>query len=428
LVEEHLSSADRLAAGLRALPDTAKAFSFTQAAWRFYHNPRVTLSRLARPLVAAGREAVAQHCDAFVLVVHDWSNLHYNDHAAKTDRVELSQSKDLGYELQAAVLVSDRSGDPLSAISLSLRAADGVHCSRQAGLRQPLSPLDELAPAMDYVEHQKLGVLAVHVIDSEADSVGHYREWIKHPGRYFLVRADTERVAEYEGQQCGFALIRQKLHENEAFHKAREVSYHGQSAWQWVAETKVVLTKPARPQRRDGEPRKSIPGPPVPLRLLISEVRNASGEILAVWYLLTNVPDTVAADTVALWYYWRWRIESYFKLLKSAGQQLEHWQQENADAVAKRLLVVSMACVIVWTLMHNATTQAAEVRQVLVRLSGRQMKRSKPYTAPAILAGLWVLLTVLYVLENYQISDLHRIADILFPNPRAGPYNSGKDV
>jgi hypothetical protein len=420
-VEEHLSSTDRLAAGLRALPDTAQAFSFTQAAWRFYHNPRVTLPRLARPLVAAGREAIVQQCAAFVLVVHDWSNLHYNDHATKTDRVELSQSKDLGYELQAAILVSDRSGDPLSAISLSLRAADGVHCSRQASLRQPLSPLDELAPVMDYVERQKLSLPAVHVIDSEADSVGHYRQWIQHPGRYFLVRADIERVAEYEGQQCAFALIRQKLRENKAFQKAREVSYHGQSAWQWVAETRVVLTKPARPQRRDGQSRKSIPGPPVPLRLVISEVRNAAGEILAVWFLLTNVPDTIAADTVALWYYWRWRIESYFKLLKSAGQQLEHWQQENADAVAKRLLVVSMACVIVWKLMHNNTPQAAEARQLLVRLSGRQMKRTKPYTAPAILAGLWVLLTFLYVLENYQISDLHRIADILFPNPRAGP-------
>lgn len=420
-MEEHLSSADRLAAGLRALPDTAKAFAFTQAAWRFYHNPRVTLPRLARPLVAAGREAVAEQCDAFVLVVHDWSNLHYNDHDAKADRVELSQSRDLGYELQAAVLVSDRNGDPLSAISLSLRAADGVHCSRQASLRQPLSPLDELAPAMNYVERQNLGLPAVHIIDSEADSVGHYREWVKRPGRYFLVRADLERVAEHEGQQRDFTLIRQKLHENKVFQKAREVSFHGQSAWQWVAETRVVLTKPARPQRRDGKGRKSIPGPPLPLRLIISEVRNTAGEILAVWFLLTNLPDTITTDTVALWYYWRWRIESYFKLLKSAGQQLERWQQENADAVAKRLLVVSMACVIVWKLMQNTTPQASEARQLLVRLSGRQMKRTKPYTAPALLAGLWVLLTVLYVLENYQISDLHHIADILFPNPRAGP-------
>ena len=30
------------------------------------------------------------------------------------------------------------------------------------------------------------------------------------------------------------------------------------------------------------------------------------------------------------WYYWRWKIESFFKLLKSAGQQLESWQQPSA--------------------------------------------------------------------------------------------------
>jgi hypothetical protein len=31
-------------------------------------------------------------------------------------------------------------------------------------------------------------------------------------------------------------------------------------------------------------------------------------------------------------------IESFFKLLKSAGPYVEHWQQETAEAVAKRLL------------------------------------------------------------------------------------------
>jgi len=28
-----------------------------------------------------------------------------------------------------------------------------------------------------------------------------------------------------------------------------------------------------------------------------------------VWYLLSNVPVDVDADTIALWYYWRWSIE-----------------------------------------------------------------------------------------------------------------------
>jgi len=421
LVEEHLSLADRLAAGLRALPATAKAFASTQAAWRFFHNKRVTRPRLAKPLLAAGRDGVAQHCDAFVLVVQDWSHVHYNDHTSKTDRVELSQSKDVGYDLHTVLLVGDRGGDPLGVASLSLRAADGVHCSRQVALRAPLSQLDELAPAMEFVERLKLAKPAVHIIDAEADSVGHYREWMKQPGRCFLVRADAERVVQHEGEKRGFSAIRQRLREQGAFRNTREVRYHGTPARQWVAETAVVLTQPARPHRRDGRPRRAIPGPHVTLRLVISEVRDASGKVLAVWFLLANVPVTVAAETIALWYYWRWRIESYFKLLKSAGQELERWQQTNAEAILRRLLVASMACVVVWQVMRSNTPEAAEARQLLVRLSGRQMKRTQPFTAPALLAGLWVLLNILYVLEQYQVADLRRIAETLFPSPGPGP-------
>jgi hypothetical protein len=428
LIEEHLSPADRLAAGLRALPTAAKPFASTQAAWRFYRNERVTLPRLAKPLLAAGREAVAEQCDAFVLVVHDWSQLHYNHHASKQDRVELSQTKDQGYELQTALLVSDRSGDPLAAVSMSLRAADGVHCSRQASVREPLSQLDELAPAMKFVEQQKLAKPAVHMIDAEADSVAHYREWIQQPGRYFVVRADAVRVVEHEGQPRKLSQVCQRLREQGAFHDTREVLYEGKKSRQWVAETNVVLTKPARPQRRDGQPRRSVPGPPVPLRLVISEIRDEAGKVLALWFLLANVPETVAAAIITLWYYWRWRIESYFKLLKSAGQELEHWQQEDAQAISKRLLIARMACVIVWQLMRSNAPEAEEVRQLLVRLSGRQMKRTRPFTAPALLAGLWVFLNILYVLEHYQLDDLRRVADVVFPNARARPHNGSKLV
>jgi IS4 transposase len=71
--------------------------------------------------------------------------------------------------------------------------------------------------------------------------------------------------------------------------------------------------------------------------------------VLAEWLLLTNV-TAVNAATITLWYYWRWQIECFFKLLKQAGHHLESWQQESAAAIAKRLLVVSMACAKVWAI------------------------------------------------------------------------------
>ena len=47
------------------------------------------------------------------------------------------------------------------------------------------------------------------------------------------------------------------------------------------------------------------------MRLVVSEVRDGDGRLLATWLLLTNVPASVPASEVALWYYWRWRVEMF---------------------------------------------------------------------------------------------------------------------
>ena len=49
LVQEHLQISQSVAAGLNALPGAATSFASTQAAWRFYRNPNVSLPALARP-------------------------------------------------------------------------------------------------------------------------------------------------------------------------------------------------------------------------------------------------------------------------------------------------------------------------------------------------------------------------------------------
>jgi hypothetical protein len=59
-----------------------------------------------------------------------------------------------------------------------------------------------------------------------------------------------------------------------------------------------------------------------------------------------------------------------------------------------------MACVGVWQLAADPSPPAAVARALLVRLSGRQMKRKRPFTEPALLAGLWVLLAMLDVLDH----------------------------
>src|SRR5512138_3693164 len=86
LVKQHLGAAEDVAAGLRVLPETASAWAATQGAWRFYHNPRISLPELARPLLAQAVAACAAECRKYALVLHDWSRLGYKRHGGKQGR------------------------------------------------------------------------------------------------------------------------------------------------------------------------------------------------------------------------------------------------------------------------------------------------------------------------------------------------------
>ena len=55
LVREHLHASENQVAGSRAQPSVNEAFASTQAAWRFYANPNVSLEGLLAPLVEQAR-------------------------------------------------------------------------------------------------------------------------------------------------------------------------------------------------------------------------------------------------------------------------------------------------------------------------------------------------------------------------------------
>ncbi|MFN8711115.1 MAG: hypothetical protein ACK526_16345 [Planctomyces sp.] len=68
--------------------------------------------------------------------------------------------------------------------------------------------------------------------------------------------------------------------------------------------------------------------------------------------------------------------------------------------------------------MAGDSPSAIEFKQILVRLSGRQVKRSWPATAPALLAGLWSLLAMLDMLEHIDVGAMKKLmAKIKLPLP-----------
>ncbi len=414
LVQEHTGQAHPTAAGPRCLPAAAQAKAHAQAAWRFFRNRNLDLPKLMQPLLDLARAEAPAACHDYALVVHDWSPLNYTSHDSKRDRIPLAQNAGRGYELYTALLLGDQNGQPVAPLRVRLRARAGAYDSACQRVRPPGVHLDSVTAVLRDLADLGLPRPLVHIIDAEGDSVYHLRQW-QAAGHLFLVRTDDQRVVRHEGVERPLPDVVKRLRRQGAFRYAREVTFRGRPAVQYVAEAALVLERPAWLHRMVGGRRKRlvIPGAPLPLRLVVSEVRSASGKVLARWQLLTNAPAEVAAATVALWYYWRWQVESYYKLLKGAGQQLEHWQQEDAGALAGRLLVASMACALVWRLARSTAPQAAGARKLLQQLSGRQLAWGQGFTEEALLAGLWALLAMVEVLRERTPEDLQMIADFI---------------
>lgn len=340
---DHTNCTSALAAGAQALPDAVQTFAHTQAMWRFLANPRVSPKDLSVPLLKAAHEAVAEQAGEWLLCVHDGSRLNYLHHAAKSDRLQMTHQRDLGYELQSSLLVSAEDGAPLAVPAQNLVTAQGVWQSHAEDMGPDAhSHLDELTQRIAWLERQNFGKRLVHLIDREADSVAHLRQWHRQ-AQHWRVRVKGGSSVRYEKASMSL----QKVAERLPFRSVGELLCKGQPARQSIASAPVILTRKAKPEQRAPNGQRSAPmaGEPLAARLVVSRLYDAQGSLIAEWFLLSSLPETVSDAQIALWYYFRWQIESFFKLLKQAGHHLEHWEQESGRAIFKRLLIAPMlAC------------------------------------------------------------------------------------
>ena len=407
-----------LAPAAKALPNGVKAFAHVQALWRFLANPRVTPAALAAPLLEAAHEAVAAEHSPWVLCIHDWSRLNYRRHTGKRDQLQMTHQYDMGYELQSSLLVSSRTGAPLAAPAQNLVTAQGTWQWRQEHITADKDThLNELTERMAWLQQQHMASTLVHVIDREADSVAHIRRWSAQ-AQQWLIRAKAGSCVRYEGKSIRIDKVAAQLE----LEYVRQVQYKGQPAQQYVSSAPVVLARAAKPQRTTptGKRCAPVPGAPVTARLVVSRLYDEQGKELGQWYLLTSLPASVDGAQVALWYYFRWQIESFFKLLKQAGLQLESWEQESGCAIFKRLLIATQACVLVWQLAARSDEDAVQTQHFLVRLSGRQVKRARPVTMPALLDGAFKLLAMLDALQHYSVEQLREFAHTVIDGAAKG--------
>jgi hypothetical protein len=425
LVSEHAHAVNALVSGLSALPGVARPLAATRAMTRFLHHDAIPFHALIEPAQDAVRAALAPGPGRFALIVHDWCMFNFGRHDSKGDRLRRSHAADLGYELGSALVVDAADGRPLGPMEFRLRTAGGMLSTRLGGAELPPGHVDELGDAMAAAEGWRLPRDLVHVVDREADSVGHYRDWHA-AGRLFLVRADASRVVLHDGRErklddVAAALAGELAAALDADGGPTVVGLRAGAGRVKAAEAAVVLHRPARRQaggRTAGGNKKQaeVPGPPLPLRLVVTRVVGDMGTVLAEWRLFTNVPAEEAdAAAIGRWYARRWEIESCHKLLKSAGMNAEGWRQRDGAAFLRRLCIASLACLTVWHLQRDESAEAARLRATLVRLSGRQMKHRVESTAPALLAGLERLLAIDDLMQTQDLAEVLALARRALP-------------
>lgn len=402
MVKESMSLNKSTSSGHKAMLTVNKSFASTQAAWRFYKNDKITLEKLCAPLTTAALSGIANACQKYALCIHDWSRLKYISHKSKQDTYKMTHAYDVGYSLQTSLVVSDIDGEPIAPVAQRIVNSEGSYATYyETDKPQEIrNNLDELCRVIEHSEQLCFDKPLVHIVDREADSISHIRKI--HENSNWLIRARKTNYVDYKGVSKKLSVIANEL----PYKVLDKVEYKGKKQVRTVAETIVTISRPAQPSQKKGY-QKSLPGKTIQVKLVVCRVVDTNNNLLAQWLLLTNVADE-KTQTICNWYYWRWRIESFFKLMKKGGYELEHWQQNNALSILKRLLVVCMACVFTWRIALNNSEESKAFRNFLVRLSGKQLKRGKLYTHNAILSGLWVFFSMSSCIESLGVEKIRQ--------------------
>lgn len=245
-----------------------------------------------------------------MLLAHDWCKIDYKNHGSKADLRQVTHETDVGYDMTSTLLVDADNGHPLAPMQMHLKTADTVHSTATEPPHVDAHHLDQVVPTMEEATQWGLERKVVHVIDREADALGRLRSWTA-AGHLFLVRGDDRRVL-WNGESCLISEIVEHFNSQLLFEPVGEAKHHGKTVFQEVAETDIVLHRP-HSAVIDGK-KCQVRGEPLRVRLVVTRLLDDDDFIVAQWTLLTNVFDEkVSARQIALWYCWRWLIETFFK-------------------------------------------------------------------------------------------------------------------
>lgn len=367
--------------GEKAQEDCAKA----KGRYRFFKNERVDLCDIFEPHVDATVKRLPE--SGYLLNIQDTSGLNYHSHNSKVDLGHIGSSPNrpdsFGYWLHTGLLCSS-DGTPLGiSYQETWARQEWDSCSRDErksiARRRPIDEkesnrwLDGVSNCGPYRSESRT---IVQVADRESDIFEFFQKTLE-CGDQFLVRAKSNRaVLDLEKQTDSHlfeAVNSKKIKAHATIRITGNSERPSQQVKVGIRWCEVELKVPESNRTAKEASKLS------PIRVFVVQVTSRAkvdGKPLN-WIILTSLPIESPSDAmrVVAWYALRWRIELFFKTIKS-GAKIESSRLIDIDRISKYALMLSIKSfrVLVLTFYYREKPQSS-ITEILTDYEWKVVKK-----------------------------------------------------
>ena len=338
------------------IPNACEDWANTKAAYRFFSNPNVTESQILEGhFHSTARRSIDKKGP--LLVLHDTTEVNYTqrkDEAFGSTRMLPQNPRSEGGRVSKAIcgvlmhssLVITPSGLPLGFAAKKFwnrkifKGIRKIHPGKNA-TRIPLEEkesfrwIDSLKNATERLGNPDR---LVHIGDREADIYEFFHEADRLRTNY-LVRIKVDRKLAPK-----LLTLRQEI-ENSEIKGIGQINCTDKDGSKIKVTLEIKFIK-ATIIPSDGIKRKRYGSRDVTV-IQAKEISECKGDREQIdWRIITNlhVPDLESAVEKLHWYSLRWKIETFFKVLKS-GFNIDHSKIKSAESICK---LMSISCIVAW--------------------------------------------------------------------------------
>ena len=338
----------------KSLPTAFQDWSNTKAAYRFFANGNVSEDKILEGHFAASALRI-RATDGPILILQDTTEFSFKRSAPeKVGFTTVSTGRKLKegrYQKHAVCGLLMHASMAITPDGLPLGLTAAKFWSRSkfkgtAALKRKINPTRvpiEQKESMRWLDNLRLSTeltgvpeRCVHIGDRESDIYELYC-LSEELGTGFLVRSCVDRLAEDGGTTIAKVMAEVQ---SSGTHEVRFRDAQGKDhcAVLSVRHATMTVRPPIAKQRKYRHQNLQI--------IHAEELDPPEGRVPVFWKLITNLPVATHADAIhkLQWYALRWKIETFFRTLKT-GCRIEELRLATADRLAN---CIALCCVVSW--------------------------------------------------------------------------------